>query len=280
MQRNMSGRSDYHLKPTRRKLIRACLFAGLGLSLLAVLGAVSWPGLGLGEGPGSPAWGDNFALWTTSSSFLTSLATASSSPPASFVPPTLGFNQLGLTMTGPAQDYQTTGVQSLNTLSPPFTVTISVTATQGTANPIAIFLASADLTQFLTVTANVTPTYEGMWATAPNISELWQLGEQFEPTITPAFNTLYQIIITVNSRYSSPLVPPSSDAQAAAIVTVKNGQGTVLGTVLNLQPGTGPFYLVLGQRIGDGPTGTQAASWKSVYESSESAETSLIHITR
>jgi hypothetical protein len=118
------------------------------------------------------------SLWTTSSTFLTALASASSSPPASFVTPQLSFNrQLGMSLTGPTENYQTTGVQSLSAFTPPFSVLTYVIATEGTANPFEIFLASSDLSQFLTVTANVSPSYCGMWATAPNVSQLWQLGE-------------------------------------------------------------------------------------------------------
>jgi hypothetical protein len=154
-------------------------------------------------------------------------------------------------MTGLTEDYQTTGVQSLSTFTPPFTVLAYVTGAQGTADVFEIFLANSDLTQFLTVTADVNPTYDGTWATAPNLSELWQLGEEFSPSIPPALNTTYQVTIKV-------------DAGGAAIATVEDLAGNVLSTVSNLQPGPGPFYLVLGQRIGDAPTGSQVADWSSV----------------
>jgi hypothetical protein len=82
-------------------------------------------------------------------------------------------------MSGPTQDYQTTGVQSLKTFTAPFTVTTRVAITKGTADPFEIFLAnytaSGAITEFLTVTANVNPTYYGMWATAPNISRFGSL---------------------------------------------------------------------------------------------------------
>jgi hypothetical protein len=196
--------------------------------------------------------GLNTSLWTTSSSFLTALAAASSSPAASFVTPQLTFNnQFGMTLTGPTGDYQTTGVQSLSTFTPPFKVVTYVVAAEGTADPFEIFLASADLTQFLTVTANVNPTYVGFWATAPNISQLWQLGKQFSPPISPNFYAPYIVTISVNAR-------------GVATATVENFVGTVLGRVSKLQAGTGPFYLVLGQRIGDAATGSQVADWFSV----------------
>ncbi len=192
---------------------------------------------------------DDFATWSTSSSFLTALAQASSNPPGSFVSPTLGFGQLGLEMSGLSQDYQFTGMQSLLAYSAPFTFTTYATAAQGTANPIAIFLANADLTQYVTVSVNFSSTYDGIWVNATNIDAIWQLGEQFQPTISPALNTLYEFIVTVDDSGNS-------------TVTVK-AQGNVLGTLSGLTPGTGPFYVVLGQKIGGVSPGSQTASYKS-----------------
>src|SRR5208282_795979 len=194
----------------------------------------------------------NTGLWTTSSSFLTALAAASSSPRASFVTPQLTFNsQFGMTLTGPTEDYQTTGVQSLSTFTPPFRVVTYVIAAGGTADPFEILLANADLTQFLTVTANVNPTYLGFWAAAPNVSQLWQLGKQFSPAISPNFYAPYIVTIGVN-------------AEGVATATVENFVGTVLGRVSKLEAGAGPFYLVLGQRIGLAATGPQFSDWFSV----------------
>jgi len=213
--------------------------------------SIAWQGGGFKDAFTKDS-GLNTKAWTDSSQFLNNLAYYSSNPPATFVTPQMSFsNQSGMQMSGPNQDYETTGVQSLWTFTPPFTVVADVTATQATANPFEIFLASSDLSQFLTVTANVSSTYDGMYANAPNISQLWQLGEQFSPPIKPAFNTAYKIIISV-------------DAQEVGTVKVEDNSG-VLGTLTNLQiGGTGPFYLVLGQRIGNAPAGEQAADWSYV----------------
>lgn len=153
-----------------------------------------------------------------------------------------------MSLTGPTGNYQTTGVQSLSTFTPPFSVLKYVIATEGTANPFEIFLASSDLSQFLTVTANFSPTYNGMWATAPNVSQLWQLGEQFSPGFDPIFDAPYKIIISV-------------DAEGLATARVGNFADTSLGSVAQLQAGTGPFYLVLGQRIGNAPPASQVGDW-------------------
>jgi len=141
---------------------------------------------------------DNFTMWTGNSQLLSSLASEFSS---AFVPSQLNFSSSGLQMTGPTQDFQLAGLQSLSTFTAPCTVVANVTATQGTGDPFQIFLVSADLTQYLTVTGNVKPIYLGIWVNAPNIGALGtSLGEEFSPSISPAFSTPYQIIISVAAQ--------------------------------------------------------------------------------
>ncbi len=194
---------------------------------------------------------DNFTLWTSSSSFLNNLAAATSSPAGTFVAPQTTFTgTTGLQMSGLTEDFTLTGLQSLATFSAPFTVVAEVTPTEGTANPFAIYLASADLTQYLTLHANVSPTYEGFWANAPNVDFLYNLGEQFSPNLVPQMNTEYKVVIQINGT-------------GDGTVKVYSG-GKLLGTLSSLQAGTGPFYLVIGQRIGLAPTGSQVADWAGI----------------
>ncbi len=198
----------------------------------------------------------NTTLWTTNSQFLESLAAASSSPPASFVTPQLSFSSSGMEMTGVDGYFQTAGIQSLMTFTPPFTVQANVMGTEATGNPFELFLASSDLSQFLTVSGNLNSAnggYYGIWTTAPNISQLWQLGEQLQPATLAALNVEYTINISVNM-------------QGGATVIVQNSNGTLFGSASNLQVGTGPFYLVLGQREGapNLPPGPNVAYWNNV----------------
>jgi hypothetical protein len=237
----------------KRPPVRTLRFAIL-LTLLSIL----LSGTPLAQAQGSGILNDNFgedgalnpSYWTTSSAFLTALAAAASSPAGSFVAPELAFHPSGMKMTAPTQDYEMTGIQSIDTFGAPLNTQISVTPTAGRDDSFEILLASPDLTQFLTVSGNVGSANKGIWATAPNISELSQLGEQFSPPIETAFNTDYKILIDI-------------DAQGAATVTVKN-INAVLGTLSNLQAGVGPFYLVLGQRTGLARTGPQVAKWHTV----------------
>lgn len=195
---------------------------------------------------------DNFTLWTASSSFLNNLAAATSSPSGTFVAPKTTFTgSTGLQMSGLKRDYTLTGLQSLVTFSPPFIVTAQVTPIQGTANPFVIYLVSADFSQYLSLHANVSATYEGFWVDAPNVDSLANLGEQFSPNVIPEMKTLYKVVMQVGDT---------------GVATVKvYGGGKLLCTRSSLQAGTGPFYLVVGQRIGlPDVTGPQVADWSSV----------------
>jgi hypothetical protein len=122
---------------------------------------------------------------------------------------------------------------------------------EGTADPFELFVVSADLTQYVAVAGNVNPATHGIWVVAPGIGPLGtSLGEQLKPPVVTALNTPYEIVIAV-------------DSLGGASVTVKSA-GTFLGTIANLVPGLGPYYVVLGQRLGRTAAGTQSAFWSSV----------------
>ena len=193
---------------------------------------------------------DFFTNWTTNSDLLNMLAQQSSNPPGTFVTPIIGYGQSGLQMGGTSQDYQFTGMQSVRSFSAPFTLSVYAVPVQGNGNPVNIFLVKGDLSQYLAVSVNFSPTYDGIWANATNLDPLTSLGEQFGPPILPAYNTLYQFTITV-------------DSSGMATVTVIS-EGNMLGTLSSLPTGTGPFYIVLGQRIGLAPSGSQTAIYRSV----------------
>jgi hypothetical protein len=191
-------------------------------------------------------------LWTADSPFLTAVLNASDSPPPTFVPPTLVFGGKsgGMEMSGPAENYQATGVQALSTFTPPFGVITRVTPTAGAANAFEIFLASDDLSQFVTVSCNIDSGY--IWANAPNVSLLWHFGEEFSPPIQAQLGTLYAIETIVG-------------AKGDASIRIRDSQGVVLGTLSGLHAGgVGPFYLVLGQKIGSAPPTPLGADWFSV----------------
>lgn len=211
--------------------------------------ALLWAGSGIAAAQGrSVALADNFKKWTSNSDLLHSLAADFT---CTFIPVQLSLSSSGLGISGPTQDFQLTGVQSLDPFTAPFTVSAEAAIYEGTANPFEVFLVSADLTQYLALAGNINPSVTGFWIVTPNLGPLGtSLGEQFSPNIVPALHTPYQMQIAV-------------DAQGGATVKVSSG-GTTLGILSNLQPGTGPFYLILGQRLGYTATGTQLAHWSYV----------------
>lgn len=191
-------------------------------------------------------------LWTTDSPFLTAVANAADSPPPMFVTPTLVFSgeSGGMEMSGPNQNYQATGVQSLSTFTPPFGVITRVTPTGGAANAFEIFLVNADLSQYVTVSCNIASG--NVWANAPNVTLIWHFGEEFSPPIPAQFGTLYAIETIVG-------------AKGEASIKIRDRQGVVLGSISGLQVGgVGPFFLVLGQKIGSVTPTPLGADWLSV----------------
>lgn len=145
---------------------------------------------GLVSGTSGKLLSDNFILWTASSPLLNNLAAAWNGGASGFVAPRTIFTGLtGLQMSGLTQNNTLTGLQSLATFSTPWTVTVQVRPIEGTANPFAIFLVNADLSQYLVLYANVNTAFafEGFWGNAPNIGSLDFLGEQFSPNIVPQF---------------------------------------------------------------------------------------------
>jgi hypothetical protein len=137
---------------------RTALFASLvALPILAVTSCgahplVPTPGTGTTPTPTGRALVDDFTsdssldpgLWTTDTSFMRSLASWSSSPPASLVSPQLSFDTSGMRMAGANGLFQTTGVQSLLMFTAPFNVQARVVGTQACGNAFEIFLASRD----------------------------------------------------------------------------------------------------------------------------------------
>jgi hypothetical protein len=210
---------------------------------------------GLLSGTSGKLLSDNFILWIASSSLLNNLAAAWDGGTPGFVAAKTTFTgRTGLQMSGLTQTNTLTGLQSLAAFGAPYTVTVQVTPIEGTANPFAIFLVNADLSQYLILYANVNTAYgfEGFWVNAPSIASIGCcLGEQFSPNFVPQFKTLYQVVMQVDST---------------GVGTVEvYAAGTLLGTLSNLQAGTGPFYLVVGQAIGEfNEGGPQVVDWSSV----------------
>ena len=146
------------------------------------------------------------------------------------------------------------GFNPVATFAPPFTVTTTVTSGEAHGNAYELFLESADLAQWLEVPGNLNPgngSYFGVWVNYEN-SGLPFLSLGYNLYSDPSTNSEYTIQMFVENS-------------GVAAVTLFSSNGIVLGVQSNLDVGTGPFYLILGQREG-GPNvpGPNVATWENV----------------
>ncbi|HWF18436.1 MAG TPA: hypothetical protein VG754_04180 [Verrucomicrobiae bacterium] len=192
----------------------------------------------------------NSGLWTTSSSLLAGLAVEFNS---TLIIPTLSFDVSGMNVSGVNGNNELAGVQSLATFHPPFTATTTVTADEAHGNAYELFLISADLSQWMALSGNLNPgngSYFGVWVNYDNSGlPFLSLGDNLYSN--PSINAQYTIQIFVENT---------------GIATVSLfSSGGILGVQSNLNLGTGPFHLILGQREG-GPivSGQNIATWKNV----------------
>lgn len=192
----------------------------------------------------------NTQLWTMNGPVLQNTA---SSLGENFVSLQLSFSKTGMTMGGVNGLYQMTGMQSNNNFTPPFTVQTTVEGNVATGNPFTIFLVSRDLQNKVLIFGDTDPNsgYTGIWAG----------NSQYHDQDTcldahPQNNIFYSFTITV-------------DKNGKANITLSHGNN-ILGTLDNVNAGTAPLYLILGQYEGypnDGP-GPNQAIWQLASVSS------------
>jgi thermopsin len=192
----------------------------------------------------------NTAIWSSDDSNLVSLAQASSSPSAQFVAPSLSFSSAGMSMSGPDNTYQTTGIQTLESFAVPLSVSANVKAVYGTEDTFELYLTNTNLNNYVSISGDYNSGYYGIWYSSTDTSAFWQLGTVFYSS--PQQNTLYTISVSIN-------------ANGDASISFALQTGTVLGSVSNIYVGAGSFYVTLAQRIGlpYGQVTTQEAIWQS-----------------
>jgi hypothetical protein len=193
----------------------------------------------------------NSSLWTTASSVLSGLAANFNS---SLITPTLAFNGAGMKVSGVNASNELAGVQSRATFQPPFTLTVTVTSAQAHGNAFELFLVRADQAQWMNVAGNLNPgngSYFGVWV---------NYGNSGLPYLSLG-NNLYSDPKT-NSPYTLQLFV---ERTGLAAVSLSSSNGASLAVQSHLNIGTGPFYVILGQREG-GPIapGANLATWKNV----------------
>jgi hypothetical protein len=212
---------------------------------------------------GSAGLADNFTsdtslnpnLWVTQSSILTSLARASSSPSSTLLNPTLSFGSSGMQMSGVNADYQLTGIQSLPSFTPPFSINTTVMGTVAHGNPFYVYLVNSNLTDYFSLAGNLNPSsgVPGFWIDYPTAASLSSLGISIYSN--PTIDIWYTVEMAVDTN-----------GNGACAITAN---GNLLVSESGFSVGTGPFYLVLAQREGlPDESGTNVALWQSVYENS------------
>jgi hypothetical protein len=192
----------------------------------------------------------NTGVWATPTGVLVALAGKFNS---ALLVPTLSFNQFGMTFSGVNRSNELAGVQSRVAYTPPFTLTTTVTAEEAHGNAFELFLVTVDQSQWINVAGNLNPgngSYFGVWVNYDN-SRLPYLS---------LGNNLYSDP-SVNSQYTVQLF---IDGTGGASVSLYAANGATLGIQSGLQVGTGPFYVILGQREGGPKTpGANVALWRN-----------------
>ncbi len=175
---------------------------------------------------------------------------------ASLAPPTLGFDsRRGLSLAAAARPGEQSGVQTQYAYTPPFRLTAAGTASSAGPGALEIALATADasagvaivggdgISREATGLAMVTATGSGKPWRAPQ-DQAWLSRD------APVAGKPYEFVIDVGQ-------------EGMARVYVRSA-GQVLGAE-QVQVGSGPFYVVLGQASGANASGQpNLAQWKGV----------------
>ncbi|MHB1883626.1 MAG: hypothetical protein ACYCVV_01160 [Acidimicrobiales bacterium] len=222
---------------------RAAASVLLGLGLLGALAPVV-QGLSSSAASATPgptcsatSFSDNFAAdsalsgncWQTETPLISSFEGAVGARDAS---PQLSFGGSYMQMQGAADEKQFSAVQSASAYSAPFTVKASATGAQSYGNTIGLYLVNSSLSEAFSVEANLNPAntpYYGLWVG----NSLTADPHGMELISNPSVNTQYDISMSI-------------DSAGNGTVSVNGSAPYPVGQV-----GSGPFYLLLGQREGD-----------------------------
>jgi carboxypeptidase family protein len=185
------------------------------------------------------------------------------------------FSSVGMGIAQANRSFEAGSIQSVESFTPPFTLTAVVEGTASNGHTFGLAIASADATSGVLVYGNVNPT---------NCSHLGDCGDPAVCGIPvnssiPANQCYYGIDAKVANGTAWPHVPPlyltpnlnvfytlqiSVDASGSAQYSISQG-GQSLGQAA-AQVGAGPFYVVLEQAEG-APVpghGSNQAYWSSV----------------
>jgi hypothetical protein len=190
----------------------------------------------------------NTSLWTNQTPVLDALLTNYTSD---WVAPKLSFGPGGMQMSGVDAENQFTGLASVQTFSPPLTLTVTVEGTVANGNPFEVLLVSKDLSSRMSLTGNLNDAnnpYHGIWVNYTSSGITFHMGGDLF-LAKPATKTVYTMQLSV-------------DATGNGTALLANANGDLLSLRTGLSVGTGPFYVVLAQREGLPQTvGPNTAIW-------------------
>ena len=194
----------------------------------------------------------NATLWITGTPLLKSLGQKSS---AVWVAPQVAFSSAGMAMSGVSGIYQFTGIQSVQSFTPPFITQVTVMGTVADGNPFVFYLVTGDLSQSVSLLGNLNPRDGSYYGINLNTTDTFIPSAKLYPS--PAVNVWYTISIAV-------------DATGKANVTLAGANGIALASQNGINLGTKPFYLALAQLEGlpyAASTGPNTAIWQQIQVS-------------
>jgi beta-glucanase (GH16 family) len=192
-------------------------------------------------------------LWSLNTPLLSTLAADSSSPGSALVAPTVAFGSSGMTLSGVNGTDQFTGIQSSNSLAPPFRVTATVMGASSHGDAFALYLVNADLSQWLQLRGDLDPSScsQGIWLNYSGGGAAIA-GSGVNLYATPSTSTVYTIQLAVGS-------------DGSALVLFEDSGASGLAARSGISLGQGPFHLVLAQQEAlPCAAGANAAVWQAV----------------
>lgn len=179
----------------------------------------------------------NSNLWTWGTPLMSSIAKRADSK---LVAPQIVHTASGIALSGVSGSYEFTGIQSKVSFSTPLDLEITVNGTKANGNCFELYLVTADLSQYLRVAGNLNRqngSYYGVWLTSTTRGVPFGLSRAQVLYGTPAMATWYTIRAQVDSR-------------GVGGISISNRDGVVVASKRDIYVGTGPFYVILGQREG------------------------------
>ena len=190
----------------------------------------------------------NTSLWTNQSPVLDALLTNYTSE---WVAPKLSFGPAGMQMSGVDALEEFTGLASVQTFTPPLTLTVTVEGAVANGNPFEVLLVNKYLSSRMSILGNLNDANEpfyGIWVnhTSSGIT-FHDRGDML--FAKPAIKTVYTMQLSV-------------DATGNGTALLADANGELLSLRTGLSVGTAPFYVVLAQREGLPQTvGPNVAVW-------------------